>query len=111
MRARLSAFPIPFVRMDPGFAAHTGELQKKRLCGTGGIPAVFQPERNEVLRLEDDEDIEEEPDNGNYKVKRPRPIADGGSSYITGRKAEAEARKAEEERLAKRRAANKKKKK
>lgn len=61
---------------------------------------------------EEEEEIEEEEiDNGNYRVKGPRRIADGGSSYITGRKAAAEARKAEEERLAKRRAANKKKKK
>lgn len=57
----------------------------------------------------DDEDYEE--DNGNYKVKGPRPIAASGSSYATGRKALAEARKAEEERLAKRRAANARKKK
>ena len=52
---------------------------------------------------------EEEEDNGNYKVKGPRPISDGGSTYITGRKALAEERKAEEERLAKRRAKYKKK--
>lgn len=58
---------------------------------------------------DDDEDYEE--DNGNYKVKWPRPVSAGGSSYITGRKAQAEARAAEEERLAKRRAANAKKKK
>ena len=48
-------------------------------------------------------------DNGNYKVKGPRRISEGGSTYITGRKALAEAKKAEEERLAKRRAKNKKK--
>ena len=46
---------------------------------------------------------------GLYKVKGPRPIAAGGSKYITGRKALAEERKAEEERLARRRAARKKK--
>ena len=58
----------------------------------------------------EDEYFEEEiEDNGNYKVKGPRPISAGGSSYITGRKALAEARKAEEERLAKRRANAKKK--
>ena len=57
-----------------------------------------------------DEDFEEEEyDNGNYKVKGPRPISAGGSSYITGRKALAEAKKAEEERLARRRANAKKK--
>lgn len=57
----------------------------------------------------EEEDYEE--DNGNYKVKGPRPISAGGSTYITGRKAEAEARAAEEERLAKRRAAYAKKRK
>ena len=55
------------------------------------------------------EEEEEEEDNGNYKVKGPRPISEGGSTYITGRKALAEAKKAEEERLAKRRAKYKKK--
>jgi hypothetical protein len=40
----------------------------------------------------DDFDFEEE---GVYKVKAPRPIAAGGSAYITGRKAEAEKRAAE----------------
>ncbi|WP_425755445.1 Ig-like domain-containing protein [Ihubacter sp. rT4E-8] len=59
----------------------------------------------------DDEDDDYEDDNGNYKVKKPRPISAGGSNYVTGRKALAEARIAEEERLAKRRAANSKKKK
>ena len=83
-------------------AEHEKAMEKKK---------AKEAKRAAREKVEDDEDIEEEPDNGNYKVKRPRPIADGGSSYITGRKAEAEARKAEEERLAKRRAANKKKKK
>ena len=59
----------------------------------------------------DDEDDYYEEESGNYKVKKPRPVSEGGSSYITGRKALAEARIAEEERLAKRRAANGKKKK
>lgn len=58
-----------------------------------------------------EEEYEEIEDNGNHKVKGPRPISAAGSTYITGRKAEAEARKAEEERLAKRRAANAKGKK
>lgn len=57
------------------------------------------------------EEYEEIVDNGNHRVKGPRPISASGSTYITGRKAEAEARKAEEERLAKRRAANAKGKK
>ena len=60
---------------------------------------------------DDDDEYEEIEDNGNYKVKAPRPISASGSTYITGRKAAAEARAAEEERLAKRRAANAKKKK
>lgn len=60
---------------------------------------------------EDEEEYEYEEDNGNYKVKRPHTVAEGGSAYITGRKALAEARAAEQERLAKRRAANAKKKK
>ena len=60
--------------------------------------------------IEDDDDEDELPA-GHYRVKGPRPISAAGSTYKTGRKAEAEARKAEEERLAKRRAANKKKKK
>lgn len=56
-----------------------------------------------------EEEYEEEEESGNYRVKGPRPISAGGSTYITGRKALAEARAAEEERLAKRRAKNKKK--
>jgi hypothetical protein len=60
----------------------------------------------------DDAYDDEDEDNGNYKVKAPRPISAGGSSYITGRKALAEERRAaEEERLARKKAANTKKKK
>ena len=62
-----------------------------------------------MTSYEDYEDDEEEEVSGNYRVKGPRPISAAGSTYITGRKAEAEARAAEEERLAKRRAKNKKK--
>ncbi|MBF1134903.1 MAG: Ig-like domain-containing protein [[Eubacterium] sulci] len=58
---------------------------------------------------EDDYEEYEEEDNGNFKVKGPRPISEAGGRYITGRKALAEAQAAEEERLAKRRAKNKKK--
>ena len=48
----------------------------------------------------------------NYWIlERPRPISEGGATYKTGRKAQAEARKAKEEKLAKKRAANKKRKK
>ena len=45
------------------------------------------------------------------RVRKPRPISAAGSTYKTGRKAQAEARKKEEERLAEKRAANKKHKK
>ena len=37
-------------------------------------------------------------DDGKYHVKAPRPISAAGGKYITGRKALAEAQKAEEER-------------
>ncbi len=61
---------------------------------------------------EDDDDDDYEEDNGNYKVKGPRPISAGGGKYITGRKALAEAKKAEEEaRAARRKAQGKGKKK
>ena len=63
------------------------------------------------VREYDEDDLDDfEIDNGNYKVKGPRPISAGGSTYITGRKALAEAKKEEEERLAQRRAKAKKKK-
>lgn len=65
--------------------------------------------KKNVREYDEDYEDEEEFDNGNYKVKGPRPISAGGSSYITGRKALAEAKKAEEERLARRRANAKKK--
>lgn len=65
--------------------------------------------KNNASLYDDDEDEELE-ESGNYKVKGPRPISAGGSTYITGRKALAEEKKAEEERLAKRRANAKKKK-
>ena len=58
---------------------------------------------------EDDDDYEE--DNGNYRVKA-RPISAAGAKYKTGRKALAEAKKAEEEaRAARRKAQSKGKKK
>lgn len=82
-------------------AAHEKEMAKKAA-----------KDAKKAARQDDDEDeYEEIEDNGNYRVKGPRPISASGSTYITGRKAEAEARAAEEERLAKRRAANAKKKK
>ena len=85
--------------VDEVIAAHEKEMEKRAKKAARHA----QPE-------EDDEEEYEE-DNGNYKVKGPRPITAGGGTYITGRKALAEARKAEEERLAKRRAANAKGKK
>ncbi len=81
-------------------AAHEKEQAKK---------AAKQAKKDAKNNAEDE--YEEIEDNGNHKVKGPRPISATGSTFITGRKAEAEARKAEEERLAKRRAANAKGKK
>lgn len=46
--------------------------------------------------LEDEED-DYYYDDGNYHVKKPAPIAAAGGKYITGRKAIAEAKKAQEE--------------
>lgn len=84
-------------------AAHEKEMEKK----------AAKEARKAARRRDDDDDdyYDDDEDNGSYKVKGPRPISAAGSSYITGRKALAEARIAEEERLAKRRAANAKKKK
>lgn len=83
-------------------AAHEKEVAKK---------AAKDARKASRQKDDDDDDYEEENDNGNFKVKGPKPISAGGSSYITGRKAIAEAKRAEEERLEKRRAANAKKKK
>lgn len=85
--------------VDEVIAAHEKEMEKK----------AKKAARHAKPEEDDEEEYEE--DNGNYKVKGPRPITAGGGTYITGRKALAEARKAEEERLAKRRAANAKGKK
>lgn len=83
-------------------AAHEKEMAKK---------AAKEAKKAARHHDDDDDEFEEIETNGNHKVKGPRPISAAGSTYITGRKAEAEARAAEEERLAKRRAANAKKKK
>lgn len=83
-------------------AAHEKEQAKK---------AAKQAKKAAKHSTDEAEEYEEIEDNGNYRVKGPRPISASGSTFITGRKAEAEARKAEEERLAKRRAANAKGKK
>lgn len=52
---------------------------------------------------DDDDDYEEEEElkEGHYRVKAARTVASAGSTYITGRKAEAEARKEREARYAK----------
>lgn len=47
---------------------------------------------------DDDDDDEEYYEDGTYRVKGPRPISAAGGKYVTGRKAIAEAKKAEEER-------------
>ena len=82
-------------------AAHEKEEQKK----------AAKQARKAAKHAADEDEYEEIEENGNHRVKGPRPISASGSTFITGRKAEAEARKAEEERLAKRRAANAKGKK
>lgn len=68
-------------------------------------------EAKKAAKYVDDDDDDEEEFDGKYKVKGPKPVAEGGSTFSTGRKALAEAKKAEAERLAKRREAAKKKKK
>lgn len=46
---------------------------------------------------EDDDYDDEDYDDGKYHVKGPRPISAAGGKYVTGRKAIAEAKRAEEE--------------
>lgn len=46
----------------------------------------------------DDDSEDEDYDDGKYHVKAPRPISAAGGRYVSGRKAIAEAKKAEEER-------------
>ncbi len=55
-----------------------------------------EKEAKKAAAFEDDED-DYYYDDGNYHVKGPRPIAAAGGRYITGRKAIAEAKKAQEE--------------
>lgn len=88
--------------VDEVIAIHEKEMAKK---------AAKEARKASRHKDGDDEDYDDDDYNGNYKVKGPKPISAGGSSFITGRKAIAEAKKAEEERLEKRRAANAKKKK
>lgn len=68
-------------------------------------------ERKAKLHHRKEEEIEEEEDfiiPGHYRVKRVRTVAEGGSSYITGRKAEAEKKAAIEEKIRAAKAAGKK---
>ncbi len=76
------------------------------------VEEVMEKEQKKQARKtkkddEDDDDDyeyeEEEPElkEGHYRVKTIRTVASGGSSYITGRKAEAEARAEREARYAK----------
>ena len=58
---------------------------------------------------DDDDDDEDYLEEGHYRVKTKRTVASGGSSYITGRKAEAEARAEREARYARNQAKQKKK--
>ena len=89
--------------LEEVIAQHEKETARREAKAAKRAPKEPEPE------IEDDWKEDWDVD-GLYKVKRPRPISAGGGKYITGRKAIAEARKAEEERLARRRAANKKKK-
>lgn len=59
--------------------------------------------------LPDEEDDYDYSDDNYYRVKRPRPISEAGSTYKTGRKAEAEKRAAEAAKKAKYAAQNKNK--
>ena len=87
--------------LEEVIAQHERETARKE--AKAAKRAVKEPEPVE------DEWVEDWDVDGLYKVKAPRPISAAGGKYITGRKALAEARKVEEERLARRRAANKKK--
>ena len=64
--------------------AHNKEVAKKK--------AKEERRRKYDAMLEDDD----EPEEGVYRVKRPAPIAAAGGKYISGRKAIAEAKAAEE---------------
>ena len=62
-----------------------------------------------VEKDDDDDDDDDYIEEGHYRVKTRRTVASGGSSYITGRKAEAEARAEREARYARNQAKQKKK--
>ena len=62
---------------------------------------VAKKEAQKKAKAKKKKELEEyfEDDNDNYRVHRPRPISEAGSTYKTGRKAIAEAKAAEEARL------------
>lgn len=88
--------------LEEVIAQHEKETARREAKAAKRAPKEPEPEPEDDWQ--EDWDVD-----GLYKVKRRRPISEGGGKYITGRKAIAEARKAEEERLARRRAARKKK--
>lgn len=57
---------------------------------------VARQERKAARQAKDEDDEEEWIDINTYRVARKRPISEGGGKYITGRKAIAEAKAAEE---------------
>ena len=87
---------------DAGMPDDLKRLLARAEQGEDGDPDAYNP----------DADDDEEEDDGNYHVKGPRPISAAGAKYKTGRKALAEAKKAEEEaRAARKKAQGKSKKK
>lgn len=92
-------------------AEHDKEMARLRAKAE---KAKKEQEKYEAMFAEEDAEEAASSYEGIYKVKKPHRVSEGGSSYVTGRKEAAEARKAEEERLARRRekyAKGKKKKK
>ncbi len=87
------------------------EEQKRR--EKEAAKAAKKAKRMQEDEFDDDDEIEEYMEPGHYKVKAVRTVAQGGSEYITGKKAEAEKKKAIEEKIkaSKAKGAKKKKKK
>lgn len=82
------------------------------------VMAKEQKRQERKARKQDDDEDEDEDDNedeipelpdGYYRVKTKRTVASAGSTYITGRKAEAEERREREARYARNQSKNKKK--
>ena len=88
------------------------EQAKTVIMTKGTTSKVKESRRVNLSKNEDEDEDDEEEDDGNYHVKGPRPISAAGAKYKTGRKALAEAKKAEEEaRAARKKAQGKSKKK